>query len=308
LGALLGVIGLYLLPSSDVLLVASTTSLYDTGLLDILGHELEEDLGTKIKFIATGTGLALRNARRGDVDAVLVHAPSSEESFLMDGEGVNRKTIAYNFFVILGPSGDPAGIAGAPVEEAMRAVRKKGLEGDAIWVSRGDGSGTQIKESLLWEAAGLDPEEIRHEDWYLEVGSGMGNTLRVANEKQAYTISDTGTYLKYFSRNLVSLQSLVSAGKELINVYSIIAVSPVQHPNANFEGAMKLISWLSSREGQSFIGAFGEEEYGLGLFSPINEATGNESASEVLSWIREYAHFEGSECPPEYRYEEGGLY
>jgi len=301
-------IGIYVLPGrGEELVVASTTSLYDTGLLDAMSARVGEELSMRVKFIPSGTGMALKSAERGDVDAVLVHAPSRELDILREGSVVDRKVLAYNFFVIVGPKGDPVGIMGLSTKEALRRIAETGSRGKSLWISRGDGSGTNIKEESLWNASGFDPGEIKREDWYVESGSGMGNTLRLADEKGAYTLSDTGTYLRYVKSGLISLEPLVESERDLLNVYSVMAVSPLKHPDANFRGAMRLISWLTGESGQAFIEAYGKKEFGQSLFEPIVGIKGP-GKEELRSWIIDYAFFNGSECPEQYRYAASGLY
>ncbi len=290
------------------LVISTTTSLYDTGLLEVIGAKFGQEKKINASFISAGTGLAIRHAQRGDSDLILVHSPSQESAFLQGGDGVNRKIIAYNFFIIVGPMDDPVKVRGASPLEALKKIKEAGEAGVAIWVSRGDDSGTHTKEKALWKAAGIDVAKIREEPWYLEAGAGMGKTLQVANEKQAYTLSDTGTYLKYSKDGLISLQGLVAQGKELLNVYSVIAVNPSQHPDANFQGAMNFIQFLVSQDGQDLIGGYGQENYGQPLFCPAVRLLQENANPQLVSWIQSYAYFDGSECPTQYRYQEGALY
>ncbi|HIP62664.1 MAG TPA: tungsten ABC transporter permease, partial [Archaeoglobus profundus] len=205
----------------EILKVSTTTSLYDTGFLDEVARIFKEKYGIEIHFIAKGTGAAINDAKLGISDAILVHAKSLEEEFLKEGYGVNRKIFAYNFFVIVGPKDDPAEIRGLNVVEAMRKIVEAGREGKIIWVSRGDLSGTNVKEISLWEAAGFNYEELRREPWFRETGTGMGQTLLYTNNVKAYTLSDISTYLKYKKEGRIdNLEILVDKGEELINVYS----------------------------------------------------------------------------------------
>jgi tungstate transport system substrate-binding protein len=220
--------------AGEKLIVATTTSLFDTGFCDELRAELENRCGVKVYFISVGTGLALEHAKRGDADAILVHAPALERGFLQEGHGVIRRIFAYNFFAIVGPADDPAGIRGLPPLDAMVRIADAGRSGSIAWISRGDKSGTHVREMELWEATGLDPVELRGEPWFIESGMGMGKTLMMANEKEAYTLSDLGTYLRYRSNGLISLEALVMEGKELLNVYSVIVTNPALNPDANF--------------------------------------------------------------------------
>ena len=281
----------------DKLLVATSTSLYDTGLLDIIADRYRAEYNTNLYFIPLGTGQALEHARRGDADAVLVHAPELEKRFLIENLGGARKIIAYNFFAIVGPADDPADVENLQPLEALRRIAQTGT----TWVSRGDRSGTHMKEEALWRAAGFDPVQLRNEKWYLESGSGMGKTLLIANERRAYTLADTGTYLKYRGGNLVDLEVMVGEGKELLNVYSVMAVNPSAHPHLNFNGAARFIRFLVSSEGQRLIGEFGLGEFGRPLFYPAVELLRENTDPQLAGWIREYAFFENSECPPQYR-------
>lgn len=282
--------------SEKKLVVATTTSLYDTGLLDLIEKFYLGKYGVTLYFISAGTGQSLQYAKRGDADAVLVHAPSAELQFLQENAGVLRKIIAYNFFTIVGPSSDPATIKGLSVLEAMRRIAERG----AKWISRGDNSGTYIKEISLWKSAGFDVAELNR-TWYIESGTGMGATLIMANEKGAYTLTDLGTYMKYKRDKLIELEVLLGEGKELLNVYSIMAVNPKIDERVNFNGALDLIRFLISDEGQEIIGRFGIENFGEPLFYPAVQLLKTNSDVEIAAWIRELAFFDNSECPPQFR-------
>ena len=282
------------------LVVATTTSLYDTRLLDVIEDSFEERYSINIYFISVGTGLAIEHARRGDADLILVHDPARELLFLEEGYGVCRKIIAYNFFTIIGPADDPAGIKGLSPPQALAKIVEAGRKGACKWVSRGDESGTHAKEKWLWREGGFDWEAIKSEAWYMEAGTGMGKTLQIANEKSAYTLSDLGTYLKYYKEGLISLEALVTRGKELLNVYSVIAVNPSLYPKANFEGAIKFIKFLISDKGQKIIGEYGKEIYGESLFQSAVKLLEEEEDQTLVQWLREVAFFNGTECPLEY--------
>ncbi len=288
------------------LVISTTTSLYDTGLLEAIEKRFEEKYPIDLYFISVGTGLAIQHAMRGDADVILVHAPSKELKFLEAGYGVNRKIIAYNFFVIVGPESDPAGIRGLSVEEALKKIVDAGRRGVAVWISRGDESGTHTKEKILWSYAGFSWSSLKDEPWFLETGSGMGKTLLVANEREGYTLSDIGTYLKYYGAGLIKLKVLVEQGKELLNVYSVIAVNPDKVPKVNFRDAMIFIKFLTSDEGQKIIENF--KVYGYSLFYPAVKLLRENVNSEVVQWIKEYAYFNGTECPVKYRREYPELY
>ena len=282
-----------------VLTVSTTTSLYDTGFLDEVAKIFKEKYGIELHFVAKGTGAAINDAKLGVSSAILVHAKSKEEEFLREGYGVNRKIFAYNFFVIVGPKDDPAGIKGLKVVEAMKKIAEAGRAGKAIWVSRGDMSGTNVKEIALWKAAGFDYEEVRKEPWFRETGAGMGQTLLYTSNERAYTLSDTGTYLKFKKAGKIDLEVLVDRGEELINVYSIIIVNP-EKGNENFDLAMRLEKWLIT-EGQEVLKNFGKEEFGKPLFYPAVEVL-EKKIEPYYSWIVKYGFIDGSECPEEYRY------
>lgn len=242
--------------SAQRLRLATTTSTENSGLLDALLPPFEARAGLKVDLIAAGTGKALRLAERGDVDAVLVHAPEAERRFVGAGYGVNRRSVMVNDFVILGPPDDPAGVHG--MRDAGQALRK--LAGRAAFLSRGDDSGTHQREIALWKAVKIQPAG----SWYLEAGRGMGETLMVANEKRAYVLCDRGTFLAYRSR--LDLQVHVEGDAALRNPYSVIAVNPARHRHVNYHGAMALIAWLTSIEGQDLIRNF--KISGRPLFTP----------------------------------------
>jgi len=239
--------------------VATTTSLYDTGLWGYLEPMFEEEYGVELDVISAGTGIALEYGRRGDVDAIAVHSKSRELDFVAQGYGQERVPFAYNYFLIVGPAADPAGIAGMSPEEAFAILAGGGGE----FVSRGDDSGTHGKEKAIWQAAGYDYEDIRQAgQWYIEAARGMGPTLLMASEKQAYTLTDMGTYLSY--QGEIDLVPIVDSGAILLNVYSVIVCT-----NGNNAGmAANLVAFLTSPEIQELIGNYGVEEYGLALFTP----------------------------------------
>jgi tungstate transport system substrate-binding protein len=298
-------------PSRTNLIVSTTTSLYETGFLDELKVKFETKYPTyNVSFISQGTGLAIQTAMRGDADMILVHDPARELQFLKGGYGVNRKIVAYNFFVIVGPAEDPAGISGKSPSEALKLIRSAGLNGTTEWVSRGDDSGTHSKEKSLWKAIGFDTKQLRAEPWYLEAGSGMTATLKLANEKRGYTLTDIGSYLMNFNNHNIDLVKLVESGKSMLNVYSVIADNPdnANMTKANFEGSMLFIKYLVSSEGQDLFANFGVSQYSLSLFQPYLKLVESQSDPQLVQWIQELAFFEGSECPPQYRYQADDLY
>lgn len=290
-------------------IVSTTTSLYETGLLDILKQRFEQNHpGYNVSFISQGTGKAIATAQRGDADLILVHDPVKELEFLEAGYGVNRKIIAYNFFIIVGPEADPAKVAGISPTEALEAIKAAGESGTALWVSRGDNSGTHAIEQRLWAAAGYNYSEIRLESWYLEAGTGMTATLQLTNEKEAYTICDMGSYLSNYVQGNIQLVKHVAAGKDTLNVYATIPCNPQNISTAKFEASMLFIEFLLSDDIQSLLQDFGVSEYGEALFKPWIPMLTSQQDPELIQWVKEYAYFDGTECPTIYRYNSGELY
>jgi tungstate transport system substrate-binding protein len=256
-------------PNGGRLRLATTTSLYDTGLWDSLEPMFEDRYGIELDILTGGTGKALEFGRRGDVDVLTIHDKTREEEFVAQGYGIQRYPLAYNYFLIVGPGSDPAGIKDMDPEKALLEVMKNGQAnpGKVWFVSRGDNSGTHAREKLLWKLGGQEYESVRNSgSWYLEAGAGMGAILTLADEKSAYTLADIGTYLA-FKRKL-ALIPLVDSGESLLNVYSVIAISPERHPDTNADMANTLIQFLTSDEVQDFIGGYGLSEYGTLLFTP----------------------------------------
>ncbi|WP_435067003.1 substrate-binding domain-containing protein [Haloplanus sp. C73] len=235
--------------AGETLTLTTTTSTYDTGLLDAIHGDFEEMYGVTVDAVAQGTGAALESARNGDSDVVMVHARGLEDEFMRNGYGVNRRDLMFNDFVIVGPESDPAGIQGmSSATEALNAI----AESESAFVSRGDNSGTHTKELNLWEAAGTDPGG----DWYQETGSGMGEALNVANQQGAYTLSDRGTFISQRSEiDLVILvQGPIEGGPEILsNPYGIMAVNPAVHSDTNYDLAMAYIGWITSPDAQDSI-------------------------------------------------------
>ncbi|UCD26778.1 MAG: substrate-binding domain-containing protein [Candidatus Bathyarchaeota archaeon] len=283
------------------LVISTTTSLYDTELLDSIEEHFEAKYPTiNLYFISAGTGLAITHAERGDADMILVHAPSKELAFLESGYGTCRKIVAYNFFAIAGPEVDPANIKDLSPTQALDRIVNAGRNKEAKWVSRGDDSGTHTKEKGLWNAAGFDWTLIREEEWYVEAGTGMGKTLQVAENLDAYALADMGTYLKYYKEEIITLKTLVTQGEELLNVYSAIASNLTRHHHINFEDAVAFIKFLISEEGQEIIASFGIEVYDQNLFYPAVSLLKQKTDPTTTQWIENYAFFDGYECPPEY--------
>jgi tungstate transport system substrate-binding protein len=256
--------GISPLQATGRLRVATTTSLYDTGLWGYLEPQFEDKYDVELDVLYAGTGKALEWGARGDVDVITVHSKSQELQFVADGYGVERVPFAYNYFLIIGPASDPAGIGGMSPEAAFTQLISAGeSNSDVKFVSRGDDSGTHVKEKAIWASAGYDYEEVRGSGgWYIEGGSGMGHTLVMANEKNAYTLSDIGTFLSY--RGDLDLVPVVEEGDILLNVYSVIATTGTKNP----EMADNLVEFLTSDDVQELIGDYGVEEYGRQLFTP----------------------------------------
>jgi tungstate transport system substrate-binding protein len=244
------------LHAEEHLKMSTTTSTENSGLLYALLPPFEEVFGVKVDVIAVGTGKALKLGENGDVDVVFVHARAAEDKFVADGFGVNRRDVMYNDFIIVGPGSDPAGIKDKDAVESLKAIAAK----NGTFASRGDDSGTHKKEKALWKEVGIDPSGT----WYLETGQGMGATLTLANEKQAYTLVDRGTYIAYEDK--VDLVILSESDERFFNPYGIIAVSPAKHAHVKYVYAMALIGWITSVEGQQLIGNF--KKQGKVLFHP----------------------------------------
>jgi tungstate transport system substrate-binding protein len=303
------------------LFISTTTSLYDTKLLEAIETDYEATHNVDLNIVAVGTGIAIQQAQNGDADIVLVHAPSVEKTFLDGGYGVNRKIIAYNFFTIVGPADDPAQISGKTATEAINNIVAYGQNmadqsgQTQIWVSRGDNSGTNSKEKSLWTAAGYDYTELSTESWFASTGQGMGATLNVANQKNAYTLSDIGTYLKFHADGSIELIALITEEQSLLNVYSVMAVNKetVQanqtiHNQINFNDAMDFIEYLISPSTQQLINEYGIDTYGQSLFHEVVQPLKDNAPQPIVSWIKDYAFFDGSECPPQYRNGYADLY
>ncbi len=243
-------------PANKELILATTTSTQDSGLLDVLIPAFEREAGYMVKVVAVGTGQALQMGEEGDADVLLVHAPVSEKDFMEKGFGSDRKLVMHNDFVLVGPAGDPATIRGAAAVEAFGKIAAV----KAPFLSRGDNSGTHQIELGLWKKAGVEPAG----EWYQESGQGMGATLRIASEKAAYTLTDRATYLT--NKSNLALEILAEGDPTLINVYHVITVNPAQWPKVNAEGARAFADFLVSPDGQKMIAEFGVEKYGQALF------------------------------------------
>ncbi|OPX79943.1 MAG: PBP superfamily domain protein [Methanosaeta sp. PtaB.Bin087] len=258
----------------ELLRISTTTSLYDTLLLDEMEDIFEEMYDVDVRTVSGGTGIAIERAVKGDADLILVHDAERERKFIEDGYGLSRTCFAYNYFIIVGPEDDPAGITGLNASDAMRAIMVHGMDnpGEVKFVSRGDDSGTHAREKLLWNKAGFNYSEISTSgaSWYVEAGQPMGQTLLMTSEMEAYTLCDTSTFAAF--RSDLDLVPLIESDEFLINVYAAIPVSPTVYPETNCEMAKNFINFLVSDEGQDLIAEYGTETIGKPLF---NAARGN---------------------------------
>src|SRR4030042_1940538 len=253
--------------------IATTTSLYDTGLWYYLEPMFEDYSDVEMDIIYAGTGIALEYGRRGDVDALIVHDRAAEDKFIAEGYGINRRNFAYNFFLIAGPPGDPAGIKGSTATEAVEKIYEAGMKDpDTVkFISRGDNSGTHSKEKLIWSKAGYEYEDVQKSGkWYIEAGKGMGPTLLMANEEQAYVLADISTFPAYTNKTNLTIVPIVEEDPVFLNVYAAITVNPDTTNVKNIDIANKFINWLISPEVQNIIGIYGKAEYGRALFSPFS--------------------------------------
>lgn len=252
------------LPPKQRLRIATTSSLYDTGLWGYLEPMFEEKYGVEVDVLYASTGIAMEYGMRGDVDVITVHDKAREEKFVSEGYGIERVPFAYNYFLIVGPADDPAGIKGMTLEAAFKNLFETG---SASFISRGDESGTHGMEKRIWQAAGYDYETVQQAgSWYVEAGRGMGPTLLMAKEMRGYTLTDMGTYLTY--KGDTGLVPIVDKGSILLNVYSVIAGNPGKNPNIKSEMAGNMVTFLISPEIQELIGKYGVKEYGMQLFTP----------------------------------------
>lgn len=256
-------------PSNRAIILATTTSTQDSGLLDQLVPLFEQQSGYRVKTIAVGTGQALAMGEKGEADVLLVHAPASERALVGKGVAINRRLVMHNDFVVVGPAGDPAGVKG--IRTGVEALAKIARAG-APFFSRGDNSGTHQKELSLWKAASVKPAG----PWYQQTGSGMGQTLNVANEKDGYTLTDRATFLS-LKKNL-GLEIVLEGDAPLLNIYHVMEVNPAKFDRVNAEGARAFADFLLSPEVQEAIGRFGTERYGQPLFFP----DGGKQESDLL--------------------------
>jgi tungstate transport system substrate-binding protein len=241
-------------------ILSTTTSTQDSGLLDVLVPLFEKQTGYMVKTVSVGTGQALALAAKGDADVALVHAPSLEKKYVAGGKLLSRRLVMYNDFVIIGPKDDPVKVRAA---KSVAAALKTIEQAKAAFVSRGDNSGTHTLEKSLWKSAGIEPKG----SWYIEAGQGMGATLGIANERNAYTITDRGTLLALGKR--VSLPVLIEGDRALLNIYSVLEVNPTNGPRINSTGGKAFADFMVAPQTQNVIKSFGVEKFGQSLFVPV---------------------------------------
>ncbi len=263
----LGILSLFLLSGmtpvhakQKTIILATTTSTQDSGLLDVLLPIFEKKTGYFVKTIAVGSGQAMAMGQKGEADVLLVHSPDAEKKFMAEGYGINRRLVMHNDFIVVGPAEDPAKIKGL---KSSQEAFKKVASAMALFVSRGDNSGTDAKEKAIWKATGIKPEGDK---WYQQTGLGMGQTLNVAAEKKGYTLADRGTYLA-MKKNL-NLGILVEGDSILLNIYHVIEVDPAKWPKVNVPGAKAFSDFMVSKETQDMIKTFGVDKFGSPLFFP----------------------------------------
>jgi tungstate transport system substrate-binding protein len=244
--------------------LSTTTSTFDSGLLSVIVPIFEKANHVKVKIVSVGTGQSIAIAQKGDADCVLVHARALEDKFMNDGFGTFRFDVMYNDFIIIGPKSDPAGIKST--KTAIEAFQKIAST-QSTFISRGDKSGTNVKELDVWKAAGIEPKGT----WYVSAGQGMGAVLLMADEKQAYTLTDRATYLKYMKDKKIQLVILNEGSKTLLNPYGVIPVSPAKFPGLNSKMADRFAYFITGIPGQTLIGDFGKKDFGASLFFPDSD-------------------------------------
>ncbi len=247
------------LAASKTVILATTTSTQDSGLLDVLIPQFQKESGFQIKTISVGSGQAMKMGEKGEADVLLVHSPDAEKKFMADGFGATRRLVMHNDFIIVGPAADPARIKGATAAEALKRISQSG----SLFVSRGDNSGTHAKEKGLWKASTLNPEGQK---WYQQTGLGMGQTLNVAAEKKGYTITDRATYLS-LKKNL-GLEILTEGDSKLLNIYHVIELNATKWPKVNAQGGKAFADFMVAKKTQETIGRFGVDKFGAPLFFP----------------------------------------
>ncbi|MBO0958966.1 substrate-binding domain-containing protein [Neobacillus sp. MM2021_6] len=249
-------------PAPTEMILATTTSTQDSGLLDVLLPMFEKEYNVKVKPIAVGTGQALEMGTKGEADVLLVHAPAAEKAVVDAGDAINYKRVMYNDFILVGPKENPAGVSGDDIKGAF----KKLADTKSIFVSRGDDSGTHKKELGIWTAAAVQPAG----DWYVSTGQGMGQTLQVAAEKKGYVLTDRATWLAQ-EKNLDTLKIAVEGGNDLMNIYHVMQVNPEKHDKVNSKDAEKFVNFMVDAKTQDVIENFGKKEYGQSLFFKYTE-------------------------------------
>jgi tungstate transport system substrate-binding protein len=247
-------------PSNPNLILATTTSTQDSGLLDVLIPAFEAKTGFKVQTVAVGSGAALKLGEEGNADVLLVHSPAAEKTFMDNNYGTDRRLVMHNDFIIVGPAADPAGIKSST--SAVDAFQKI-ANSSAQFISRGDASGTNTKELAIWKSANITPAS---QTWYVESGQGMGATLTIANEKAAYTLTDRATFLA--NQSNLQLVLLYEGDNALLNIYHVIVVNHNKWPSTNLDGALAFSDYITSPEGQTLISTFGVDKYGQQLFIP----------------------------------------
>ncbi len=269
------------------LVIATTTSLYDTGLLDYLQPKFEAQNNVKLLITSQGSGKAIELAKNGDADVLLVHSPAQELAFMNGGYGVNRRTFASNSYIIVGPKNDPAGIKDMTPEAGFTTLYLKGTNKtpNVYFVSRGDSSGTHTAEQNVWKNAKYNYTQdiTKSGTWYISAGKGMGETLQMASEKGAYALTDEGTYLAY--RNNLTVAPVISKGASLLNIYSVMAVYNTKQPADKIKMANNFINFLISPQTQADIGNYGVAKYGKSLFIPMSVSVPTATAG----WVGDYS-------------------
>jgi tungstate transport system substrate-binding protein len=253
-------------PANPNLILATTTSTQDSGLLDVLVPMFEEQTGYKVQTVAVGSGEAIKMGQEGNADVLLVHSPAAEATFMSDGWGKDRALIMHNDFIIVGPVADPAKIKGLGPADAFKAI----AAAEATFAARADKSGTSTKELGIWKKAELDPATTKPA-WYLETGQGMGATLTIASEKGAYTLTDRATYLA--NKDKLQLDILVEGNNALLNVYHVITIDQTKWPKTNYDGAIAFLKFMTDPATQEVIGKFGVDKFGQQLFIPDADKT-----------------------------------
>jgi tungstate transport system substrate-binding protein len=248
-------------PANANLILATTTSTQDSGLLDVLIPMFQDQTGYTVQTVAVGSGQAMQMGQEGNADVLLVHSPAAEKDFMEQGWGKDRELIMHNDFVIVGPASDPATVKGLASTDAFKAI----AAASASFVARADKSGTSTKELGIWKKAELDPATEKP-SWYIETGQGMGPTLTIASEKGAYTLTDRATYLA--NKNRIQLEILSEGDPGLLNVYHVMTVNPDKWPKVNYEGAVAFMKFITDSATQEVIGKFGVDKYGQRLFVP----------------------------------------